>query len=208
MLSALIAFFPEKLSLWKALQLQPRKAKLVSQCKPASLPYFILHISWGELSEHGATCVSACMNENVCVKSASEARSNFSCMSERLLTETEGCGGVSLTAALLYRHAERMGDERWGRWHGRTRHKHAKRWTFLFFNYYLKSFLMVVEAKNTSATTGGCLKLLVHAWTICQFADYSTDRILIASCFKGQFCATDRLFKGVKMTSAYAGSDL
>lgn len=169
MLSALIAFFPEKLSLWKALQLQPRKAKLVSQCKPASLPCFILHISWGELSEHGATCVSACMNENVCVKSASEARSNFSCMSERLLTETEGCGGVSLTAALSYRHAERMGDERWGRWHGRTRHKHAKRWTFLFFNYYLKSFLMVVEAKNTSATTGGCLKLLVHAWTYLNY---------------------------------------
>lgn len=169
MLSALIAFFPEKLSLWKALQLQPRKAKLVSQCKPASLPCFILHISWGELSEHGATCVSACMNENVCVKSASEARSNFSFMSERLLTETEGCGGVSLTAALSYRHAERMGDERWGRWHGRTRHKHAKRWTFLFFNYYLKSFLMVVEAKNTSATTGGCLKLLVHAWTYLNY---------------------------------------
>lgn len=80
----------------------PRKAKLVSQCKPASLPYFILHISWGELSEHGATCVSACMNENVCVKSASEARSNFSFMSERLLTETEGCwGGESDSCPLI-----------------------------------------------------------------------------------------------------------
>lgn len=34
------------------------------------------------------------MNENVCLKSASEAQSNFGGVSERLLTERECCGGV------------------------------------------------------------------------------------------------------------------
>lgn len=80
----------------------PRKAKPVSLRKPASLPCFILHISSRELSELGSTCVSACMNENVCVKSASEAWSNFGCVSERLLTQRESGEGMCLIAAHLY----------------------------------------------------------------------------------------------------------
>lgn len=69
----------------------PGKAKPVSVRITASRPCFILRVSSRELSEHGCTSVSACMNESVSVKSASKAQSNFSGVSERLLTERVCC---------------------------------------------------------------------------------------------------------------------
>lgn len=42
------------------------KAKNVSPRKPASRSCFMLRISLKDPSERGSTCVTACMNENVC----------------------------------------------------------------------------------------------------------------------------------------------
>lgn len=86
-----------------------------------------------------STCVSACMNGNVCVnycKSASEAQSNFGSESECLLTERE-CFGC-LIAARSYQHAKRM------EWESmvlkRTRHKYAKMEDMTLFTFLIREF--------------------------------------------------------------------
>lgn len=118
MLSALIAFLLEKLRLWKALQLQYLPLAKQSLYRCISLPVCPVLCSKfkRELSKCGTTCTSACMNENVCVKSVSEARSNFGGVSGRSLTESECCREVSLIAAQSYQLVDRMDP-------GRSSHK-------------------------------------------------------------------------------------